>query len=115
VTCFCVRFVLRTCRARCGGRGEMRRRRRRGPPPRGADGRPRRVRRGHASGSGAVVIGPGHAVRGEGPRRHGAALRAAGARGGARRPGPGAWPLLVVVLLRAGLPPRLLHDEVPSS
>ena len=55
----------------------------------GADGRPRRVRRGHASGSGADVVILGHAVRGEDPRRHGAALRAAGARGGARRPGPG--------------------------
>jgi hypothetical protein len=48
----------------------------------------RRVQRGHASGGAVVATLGRHAVRGEGPRRHGAAaLHAAGARGGARRPG----------------------------
>ena len=48
------------------------------------------VRCAGGGGGAAVAIQLGHAVRGEGPRRrHGAALRAAGARGGARRPGPG--------------------------
>lgn len=100
----CLLFVLGD---RCGRSGEMRRRRRRRRgPPRGADRRSRQLRRGRASSS----VSLGRAVRGQGPRRHGAALRAVGTHGRARRPGPGAWLRLLPRLLCSGLPPRLLHE-----
>lgn len=90
---------------RCGRGGEMRRRRRRRGPPRGADRRTRQLRRGRVR----SVSLFGVAVRGEGARRRGAALRAAAAHGRARRPGPGAWLRGRLFLLRLGLPSRLLH------
>jgi hypothetical protein len=69
---------------------------------RGADGRRRQLRRGHAGGAGRFV------VRGEGPRGHGAALRAEEPHGRAHRRRAGAW------LVRAGITPRRLR-EVPAA